>query len=515
MNFTVSLSTDITVEYTCKSLRHKNKLYLYEGWTSEQDIDEVLIGNFESLKKLNGEFFAVEIDYDNKKIKVLNDKHSSFMLYYDEITKTVSTDIFSFKKDINDEWFTKVIKIRKNVYYYHTLLDKEPWTEYGSKKNDYALKDVKYIPQGAEVTIDNNQIIMRKYYDSYSDFFNVKPIYFDETELIEFTKNRLENNIRRIIKQYNKLPLTIVGSTGLDSLSILNSLPHGTDFTFLNYYFLDNKESSSCFKNAKRLIAFLKDKGRVCKIQNYTTCDITKLLEKYHTIINHFNHGKDVLYDVFAYKEQTNNKQSLILKGTYGDECFWHDDHAYCLYLKSKGYSFDQAKEFCKSTYAYVGEHSPSEITKDQFKECNNHWMYDVAARQYFKTRSYITSDRLYNQRPTFAPYGDFDLMSLPLKCDKDELRIKCIDGTIQKSFLGEYNNFLNANKDGEQTIKNNKWEIENLDFYKQNMPKQFYYAMIKNKQSTTFNFSNDISYIDFENYVLMLFYKNLLDASK
>lgn len=497
MNFTINLK-DLATEYSCSHKDTKDFVYLYHGWIHEGDIEDY----FSNITDCNGEFFLVAIDKNNKQVTVYNDRRGSYMIYYSH--DMISTDLKKFKKPLDDDWFASCYTAGRSPIYLKQCLDYSAWREMPySLNNCYAKYDVKFLPQGCSITHKNDAIHLHHYHNYYINIFNDTVKYKDFDELVETVQNRLTKNIKQILATEKTKPL-VCGSTGIDSLTVL-SLMQDKKYDFLNYYFEDSKESYSCYQNAKKLMNYHNTKKIKHLTKHYDTSILCDDLFKNKDIINHYNFGHDVLYDVLAVKDKYPNKK-LVIKGTWGDECFYHDEHAYLLYLKDKNYSFKDARAYIKDMYCFLGE-SPLKLDEDTYNKCNSGWRKEMIAYYYYKTPSYFTSDRTYSQTKTFSPFADEYLINLPLKCC-DEVALRCINGELQKKLItDDLYKICNTHKDGEQTIKQYKWKTYNF--------KKFYSALDAEclRQLNVNEFIKQNSYQSFTKMILLLFYANLKNS--
>jgi asparagine synthetase B (glutamine-hydrolysing) len=509
MSFLISFDKKIKVNHACKSVEDKNFLYLYDGWVSEYPIEQVVQENFDLLTTCNGEFYAVRIDKNNQKIKIINDRLGSYMIFYSGFDKIISTELKHFTKNINLKWFAHVIGENTIKNFVKTELDYKSFNRPSTVvDNEYALQNVKYIPVGSILFYDNHQLTLEFYFDTHSDFFNITPIYDTEEELTSFVKNRLANNLKRIMEQYPSTPV-LCGGTGLDSMSIIQLLlEQKKEFSVLNYFFKESEESYACHQNFLKLAQFLQNLKINCRSQEYNTTLFLSLIIKNSKMINHFNNNADILYDVITVNENC-QKDALVLKGTWGDECLWHLEHPLMLYHKSKGKTYKEAKALCRQTYAYMGDNNPIGFSEEQWNFCNNGWIKDSSAYFYYKRPRYITSERTYAQdKNIFSPFADTALTNLPLKCKNEKLALLCIDGTIQKNIMGDsLKTFLNVRKDGEQEIKNKAWQVLDLNFKKFLLP-GFFKLTVQTKKKLTFD--NVINFEFFQLYVYMILFYNL-----
>lgn len=514
MSFCLSFQKTIKIDHTCKYIEDKNFIYLYEGWINEYLIDDIIKDNFYELKKCNGEFYAVRINKITNSVEVMNDRLGSFMLFYSSTEKKISTNIREFEKHINNEWFEHIINKNTIKNFVHTNLDYNSFTRpHTSSDNEYALKNVRYIPVGTILSSNGDAFVLQNYFDTYNDFFNLEKKHEDEEEFTNFVQKRIHDNLMRITQQYRTVPV-LCGGTGLDSMTILSTLlDQKKNFHILNYFFQESAESKNCHDNFTKLSNFLAEFHIKSISQMYSTNLFLNYLEKNFNLINHYNNNADILYDVIAVNENT-EKNSLILKGTWGDECFWHLEHPYMLYLKSQGKTYKEAKELIKKTYAYMGENNPIRFLEKEWNSCNNGWLKDSAAYFFYKRPRYITSERAYS--PTkhfFSPFADTELTNLPLKCKNKKLGLLCMDGTIQKKLLRhDLIKFLNKRKDGEQEIKNQKWKVDKNINFKKFMNSRFLKILMRTDKLSKLDFGENIDFESMLLIVYMILHHNLSD---
>ena len=512
MNFTISLDTDIAVEYTCKSLRYKNKLYLYEGWVNEENLEDVIQKNIDQLKNYSGEFFVVEIDKNSKTVKIINDKKCSFLIFYNTKHNTISTNLLNFSDELDYEWCQNAFdRMRTEVFSKDIGAIEFYKKRYLTDTNNYLLKNTFYIPPRCELICTKDSFQLNEY-TSLNTMFSPVDIQ-TEDELIEFVKNRLTTNVQRIYENYNQNKI-LFGSTGIDSLTLLSLLlEQNKPFELINYYFTDVTLSNEKRQRAKQLESFIKEKNINTHTHTYTIKNFLELFKKNVHLINHYLGNSDILYDVLA---SLPFKSQIRLKGTWGDECFWHEEHALMFYYKQHGYSYSESKKLCATEYCSLSLGDTVKLQEEEYNQATEqNWKENCKLYYMFKYPNYITSERQFSNELAFSPYADDVLLNLPYKLQNDELSLYCIKGTLQKQLIHEdILKFLNANKDGEQSIKSLEWDAPDPLFLKNLENNKLTYYQVKNLGENLIT-GSPMNFNKFDRYCLFALIKRLLNVSK
>lgn len=506
MHFNINLK-DFKVDYNCRVIENKEHLYLFEGWINEKNLEEIIHEDINQLKEYSGEFFVVQINKNSKTVRIINDKKCSFLIFYNTKHNIISSNLLDFSDELDYEWCQNAFdRLRTEVFSKDIGTIEFYKKRYLTDTNNYLLKNTFYIPPRCELLYTNGSFHLNEY-TSLNTMFSHSDIQTKD-ELTEFVKNRLTKNVQRIYENYNQNKI-LFGSTGIDSLTLLSLLlEHNKPFELINYYFTDVKLSSEKRQRAKQLENFIKEKGINTHTHTYSIKNFLELFEKNINLINHYLGNGDILYDVFA---SLPFKSQIRLKGTWGDECFWHEEHALMFYYKQQGYSYSESKKLCSTEYCSLSAGDTVKLREDEYNQATEkNWKENCKLYYMFKYPNYITSERQFSNELAFSPYADDVLLNLPYKLQKDELSLYCIKGNLQKQLINkDILKFLNANKDGEQSIKSLEWPTSNIKFFKSLESNKLTYHQIKTFKNNLIR-NETMSFNKFDRYCLLALIKKL-----
>jgi len=413
---------------------------LWDNQTLEQFEDKEFVPN--------GQFYCLMFDKQTKKIDIWSDFLEDFPVYYsnkDELQVTNSLVDFD-NKNINLEWFQLAYKhnayIDKLIDYNSNIPKLWNNSEFSADQwyqNITPLKGVKRLGPGRVITIDkNNSIEIRKYYDHISDYYNLifqEPEY-DFESATELTKQVLTQNIKTIQQKYSDLLLMC--SNGVDSLVIASMMQCKiTGYCGTSY----NKENPQKLKN---LFSFLPDSELYCFDENLYR-------RAYYDNINNWctpSKNADLAPEKYIIEAES-TPETVVIKGTFGDEIFWHEPAAAAAvaYHQHGCHEYDSMLEFLKSHYSYQPYHSdPNFFETIKSLDLKNSIMY----YHYHRQSSYLKDDRILNNRMIVSPYIDMRLRSLMPLTEKTAQESSVLDAAIQKQLISsEYLLYLNSSKSG------------------------------------------------------------------
>lgn len=477
------------ISHTCKIFEDQEKILLYEGWCAQGDLLESINKSFEHSLKLTGEFFVCEINKIEKTVKALTDRRGSFILYYCDETQMISTNQLDFPGKPSNDWFRSMRQHQNMNWMMPSDLPARNNFRHSriSTNNQSAVENAKYVPPGYYLTYNGqSKFDLFNYWDRLETYCGVEEDINDYEQLKDLVYKKLWHNVKNVMNEYPGKNIFLGGSTGLDSMTVLQCLnDNAVPYTFLNYHITECVDSSACFENSLKLARVHKSKGIKHINHAFSTNSFTDYIIKYRDNINHINFGLDILYDSFCNLENT-TEDDLILKGTWGDESFWHNQHCYLLYLKSKGFEYEDAIKQCQNTYLAESNRNPSRMTKDQFDSCKNDWWLDAGSFYYGRIPNYITSERQFSNRLAFAPFADEFFINIILRCKTDQLKVKCMLGDLQKDLIkNPWSDVLNQNKDGEQSAKALQW-------------------------TATYDNNRSVSFYEWNKFCLETFYRNI-----
>ena len=504
MNFKFNLNT-FEVTDTCNVIENKNTIFLFDGWINEKKLKDCVLEDINSLKHYSGEFFAVSINKVDKSVQIINDKKCSFLIFYNTNSKIISTNLSDFDEDIDQEWCQDAFQRGRTEIYSDRVRDIKSYKKrYLTNKNNYLLRNTFYVPPRCELLYEKDFVL--KEYVSIDEMFNTININ-SKKDLVTYVKERLSNNIKRIYESYDQKKL-LFGSTGIDSMTLVSILlDEKKHFEFINYHFKDVKLSSEKRRKAEQLEQFIRTRSILTHSHTYSIKEFLCSFEKYNHLVNHYLGNSDILYDVFA---SVSFDDHVRLKGTWGDECFWHEEHAMMFYYKQKGYSYIESKKLCMKEYCSLSSEDMIKINEDEYNSAGADWKENCKLYYLFKYPNYITSERKFSNKMAFSPYADDLLLNLPYRIKNEALSVACMTGEIQKSIIGkDLLRYLNANKDGEQSIKNLKWMVPNQTFFKNLLKNKFTYMQIKNSKQILMD-EKIINFDTFDRYCLLALIKKL-----
>lgn len=404
---------------------------------------------FEDTKFVpNGQFYCLLFNKKTESINVWTDFLEDFPVYYNTNNGLqITNSLLDFEsKTINRQWYKLAYK---HNAYIDKLIDYNPgipklWnnSEFSADQwynNITPLENVKRLGPGRVLTVNGNGLAeIRKYYDHVENYYNLifqKPEY-DFDSAVQYASQILTQNVGAIKQKYHDLLLMC--SNGVDSLVLASMLQCKT----VGYY-----GDSYCKENPEKL------KNLFSMLPDSTLYFFDKNLyhQAYYNDIGNWctpSKNADLAPEKYIIESEASSN-TVVVKGTFGDEIFWHEPAAAaavaCHLHDCQDYS--TMLEFLKSHYSYQPYHSDFNF----FETIKNiSFENSVMYYHYHRQSSYLKDDRILNNRMILSPYIDIRLRSLLPLSDRPTQKASILDAEIQKALIRpDYLSFLNNSKSG------------------------------------------------------------------
>ena len=430
----------------------------------------------------NGQFYCIEFCKKTKNIRIFTDFLEDFGVFYAKkpFIQITNSLIDFTESTINHKWIKLAhdhgVYIDKLIDYNNKLPKLWSNDSFNSDiwyKNLTVLNDTYRVGPGRILKLDqNSNISFEKYYDHISDYYNLmtsQPQYNSQSAYT-YANNIIKQNLDLISKKYKNI--AIQSSNGVDSLVILSMLPDKKVIGYLG----ENYQKENPAK-IRKLYDYLPN-----SILHFFDAD--EYHKAYYSDIENWcipSRNADLAPERYVIEKYL-DKKDVIIKGTFGDEIFWHDPlsaDSVCRHI----YNITDHKEsldFLKNHYSYQPYHSDVNffnlISKLSFND-------SVMYYHYHRQSSYLKDDRILNNRLIFSPYIDIRLRKLLPLCDLDTKVSSILDASIQKKMItANLITFLNENKSGGEE------SFESIDYEKIKKDQlQSFCNKIINKQSNIF----------------------------
>lgn len=200
------------------------------------NITEKHINNNKLLREINGEFIIIFFDKKKRKIKIINDRFSSYPVYYVNTEKLffLSSSYLDLIKNLQKKQSVKIVKDNFFEFiFFQRLL--------GDKTYDYSSK---YLSSGTILNISKQQFSQKKFW--VPNFSKTKST---DNQLVDEMVFLLKQSLKR--KTSDKKNYGLFLSGGFDSRSV--AIAAETHLTCLTYSFNDNYEVNCARKSAEIL----------------------------------------------------------------------------------------------------------------------------------------------------------------------------------------------------------------------------------------------------------------------
>lgn len=404
-------------------------------WNQEP---EILLDEIYNTDILNGQFYAIVFDKQRDTLTVITDFLEDFSVYYyhDTDNLIVTNNYLSFSPnhfDINSDWFVSAIDERIVDIWLPSIKDIPHNNQIYYDDNITPISKVLCAGPARvlKFCLSTNRILRNfRYYKpeiEYPALFKDKERYsYDEA--LDIAKEALSNNLQKIASSYESI--TLCCSNGIDSLTTLSHLQDHKNFNILSYAHDFHPRLVEDAEGIKKLHNSL---DIPCTIVNFTK-------EKFiNSAFDVFEHCPIPLRELAAaiegYAAHDPVVKDILVKGTFGDEIFWHGPGSAAAYaLHHAGITeFSDLPEYLTNFYNYQPLYT-SEYHFDMMKTLD----FDASIMSYYYYRhfSYLKEERITSNKLIFSPYIDYKLRSLLPKCDLETQRASLLDVQIQKDII-------------------------------------------------------------------------------
>ena len=145
-----------------------------------------------------------------------------------------------------------------------------------------------------------------------------------------------------------------------------------------------------------------------------------------------------------------NLKDKVLIKGTFGDEIFWHDARS-AMSVAVHDWKITDMKEIVqrlRQNYSrqlfHMTQYNLDKIIQSENLEVS------IMNYHYNRQRSYLKDDRVLLDQMVISPFIDLRLRELLPKCDKATRTASILDASIQTDLMGnDLVRYMNKHKAG------------------------------------------------------------------
>ena len=432
-----------------------NVIILFCGIMWQGDIQQ-----FEDIDSLipNGQFYAIRIDKHTNNATIITDFIETFSIFsYVKDKKVLITNkliSFSYKHfTLNNDWIKAAIN---NVFVDRKLLKYDRVSDYPAI-NNYSndiwytgitpINDVNMVGPGTFFTLNlsDYKTSNRLYYDARKDYIDVA---YDTLDKLTFDKvtsisqDILKNNIDCVYKKYGKRLVACL-SNGVDSLHIasilgdriqnINVVGYGGDFFTRE----PSHKLSALYELFSKGKTHILDKESYDELYNKVTLD--------HCDIPY--NDTALIPEIMLMKNKHEN--GVFLKGTFGDEIFWHDsDSGIVTSIHNlQATNLEQAESLLEQYYCY----QPALYSKSRFEFYKSKTFMDgILTNHYYKQKAYIRDELAIYDQLVVSPFIDINLRKLMPMADDDARNRNILNAESQRINISEtYIKHLNMYKGG------------------------------------------------------------------
>ena len=424
------------------SLGNNNVLY-HDSMVEIKDLSKHLIAfcgilwegqieDFTESDQQNGQFYAMVFDKQSNIVKVISDFLEDFPVYYyiqdGKFAITNSLLAFSKSLDIDEKWFG----LAQSGNYTDRLI--QPYDGIATDKyltnNITPIKDVKRLGPGRaiEIQLGSGKMNTYSWYDAGSDY--VAPIFAEPIYNTESAKDLvdkvLKQNAETLKEKYGSL-LAMFASNGVDSLTLIKYLEGVPKYGYYGKDYMN--ESPELLKRLYEntggtLHYFDEDQYRLAyseTIRGWKTPSFNMDLAPEMHIRNRYN-----------------LKDKVLVKGTFGDEIFWHDARSamsvavHDWRIIGMKEIVDSLKENYSRQLFHMTQHNLDKITQSQNLEMS------IMNYHYNRQKSYLKDDRVLLDQMIISPFIDLRLRGLLPRCDRQTRTASILDASIQTELIGK-----------------------------------------------------------------------------
>ena len=408
------------------------------------------VSDFVETSSQNGQFYAVVFTKKTRTIKVITDFLEDFPVYYyikdNNFVVTNSILAFGNQLKLNLDWLTQA----KNNYY---------------SDSTTLINDVKRIGPGGvlEFSVDDVCKNVYTWYNASSDYVSLihqDPVYNLESAT-SYVDTILTENFTRLREKYKSL--VVFSSSGIDSLTVLKYL---NDVPKYGYYGEDYKAESP-----ELLKQLYNDTGG-----SLHYFDADEYQSAYTETLPGWaipSRNADLAPEMYI-RNKYNLYDQVIVKGTFGDEIFWHEPwsamsvavHQWNCQNRSQGLAA------LGHHYSYQPYHTSDDIVEIMRKNAawkatdSENLNLSIINYHYNRQRSYLRDDRVLLNQMVVSPFIDLRLRKLLPLCNLETKLSSILDARIQQNIIGNpLLSYLNKYKaGGEESFSNINYDTHRIN---------------------------------------------------
>ena len=441
------MTKDVTLYYdnSAEVKELPNHIIVFCGMLWQGDVSD-----FVETSSQNGQFYAVVFTKKTRTIKVITDFLEDFPVYYyikdNNFVVTNSILAFGNQLKLNLDWLNK------------------------AKHNEYCeiitpINDVKRIGPGSVLEFNVDDVCENVYawYNASHDYVNLihqDPVYNLESAT-NYVDTILTENFSRLREKYKSL--VVFSSNGIDSLTILKYL---NDVPKYGYYGEDYKSESP-----ELLKQLYTDTGG-----SLHYFDANEYQSAYTETLSGWaipSRNPDLAPEMYI-RNKYNLYDQVIVKGTFGDEIFWHEPwsamsvavHQWNCQNRSQGLAA------LGHHYSYQPYHTSDNIVEIMRKNAawkatgSENLNLSIINYHYNRQRSYLRDDRVLLNQMVVSPFIDLRLRRLLPLCNLETKLSSILDARIQQNIIGNpLLSYLNKYKaGGEESFSNINYDTHRIN---------------------------------------------------
>ena len=441
------MTKDVTLYYdnSAEVKELPNHIIVFCGMLWQGDVSD-----FVETSSQNGQFYAVVFTKKTRTIKVITDFLEDFPVYYyikdNNFVVTNSILAFGNQLKLNLDWLTQA----KNNYYSDSIT---------------LINDVKRIGPGGvlEFSVDDVCENVYTWYNASSDYVSLihqDPVYNLESAT-SYVDTILTENFTRLREKYKSL--VVFSSNGIDSLTVLKYL---NDVPKYGYYGEDYKSESP-----ELLKQLYNDTGG-----SLHYFDADEYQSAYTETLSGWaipSRNADLAPEMYI-RNKYNLYDQVIVKGTFGDEIFWHEPwsamsvavHQWNCQTREQGLAA------LGHHYSCQPYHTSDNIVEIMRKNAawkatgSENLNLSIVNYHYNRQRSYLRDDRVLLNQMVVSPFIDLRLRRLLPLCNLETKLSSILDARIQQNIIGNpLLSYLNKYKaGGEESFSNINYDTHRIN---------------------------------------------------
>ena len=456
INFCITNSNDIIKkEFTHELSLGKDNVLYYDDMVEIRDLPGHLIAfcgilwqgeieDFVDSDRQNGQFYAVVLHKESSTIKVISDFIEDFPVYYyiKDGKFAITNSISAYSRSLEPD--TAWLRQARDGAYADRLI--QPcagiMTDRYLTENITPIKDVRRLGAGRvmEIKLASVQVNFYNWYNAQEEYVN--PMFHEPRHNLASAKTTvdrvLRENANTLKKKYGS-SLVLFGSTGIDSLSVMNYLDDVPKYGYYGEHY--KNESPELLKN------LYKETGGTLHYfdANEYRRAYTETIKGWRTPT--FN--MDLAPEMHI-RNKYGLHDSVIVKGTFGDEIFWHDPRSAMSVAVHSWNLYDRQSilDSLKDHYSYQPFHM-TQYNIDNIIASKN-LEFSIMNHHYNRQKSYLKDDRVLLNQMIISPFIDLRLRELLPQCDTETKLASILDARIQRDIVSdELIKYMNQYKSG------------------------------------------------------------------